>query len=71
MIARRTLLLALLLAAPAAWARNSGAFDIRAIERKRLLPQGPALLAVEPRTIATIPAPRSPAGPHDYYSEGD
>lgn len=71
MIARRTLLLALLLAAPAAWARNSGAFDIRAIERKRLLPQGPALLAIEPRTIATIPAPRSPAGPHDYYSEGD
>lgn len=71
MIARRTLLLALLLAAPAAWARNSGAFDIRAIERKRLLPQGPALLAVEPRTIAAIPAPRSPAGPHDYYSEGD
>ncbi len=71
MIARRTLLLGLLLAAPAAWARNSGAFDIRAIERKRLLPQGPALLAIEPRTIATIPAPRSPAGPHDYYSEGD
>lgn len=71
MIARRTLLLALLLAAPAAWARNSGAFDIRAIERKRLLPQGPALLAIEPRTIAAIPAPRSPAGPHDYYSEGD
>lgn len=71
MIARRTLLLGLLLAAPTSWARNSGAFDIRAIERKRLLPQGPALLAIEPRTIATIPAPRSPAGPHDYYSEGD
>lgn len=71
MIARRTLLLGLLLAAPTSWARNSGAFDIRAIERKRLLPQGPALLAIEPRTIAAIPAPRSPAGPHDYYSEGD
>src|SRR5690606_15212758 len=25
----------------------------------------------EPRTIAAISAPRSPAGPQDYYSEGD
>src|SRR3546814_16668412 len=45
--------------------------DIRAIERRRLLPQAAALLAAEPRTIAAIPAPRSPAGPQDYYSEGD
>jgi hypothetical protein len=35
------------------------------------LPQAEALLAVAPRTIAAIPAPRSPAGPQDYYSEGD
>src|SRR3546814_15337207 len=45
--------------------------DSRAIERRRLLPQAEALLAAEPRTIAAIPAPRSPAGPQDYYSEGD
>ena len=72
MIARRTLLLATLLAAPAAWARpRPGAPDIRAVERRRLLPQAGALLAAVPRTIAAIPAPRSPAGPQDYYSEGD
>lgn len=72
MIARRSLLLTALLAAPAAWARpKSGALDIRAIERRRLLPQAGALLAAPPRTIAAIPASRSPAGPQDYYSEGD
>jgi hypothetical protein len=72
MIARRTLLLAALAAAPTAWARpRQGAFDLRAIERRRLLPQATAWLAAPPRTIAAIAAPRSPAGPHDYYSEGD
>ncbi|WP_447765473.1 alginate lyase family protein [Sphingopyxis panaciterrae] len=74
MIARRTLLLAALLAAPAALARpvaERASIDIRAIERRRLLPQSAALLAAAPRTIAAIPAPRSPAGPQDYYSEGD
>lgn len=71
MIARRSLLIAALLAAPAAWAKSPKAFDIRGIERRRLLPQKNALLAARPRTIANIPAPRSPAGPQDYYSEGD
>ena len=72
MIDRRALLLTALLAGPAAWARaQPDALDIRAIERRRLLPQAEALLAAEPRTIAAIPAPRSPAGPQDYYSEGD
>lgn len=71
MIARRSLLIAALLAAPAAWAKSPKAFDIRAIERRRLRPQAQALLAARPRTIAAIPAPRSPAGPQDYYSEGD
>jgi hypothetical protein len=71
MIARRSLLIATLLAAPAAWAKSPNAFDIRAIERRRLLPQAEALLAAVPRTVAAIPAPRSPAGPQDYYSEGD
>ena len=72
MIARRALLLAALLATPAAWARpRPGALDIRTIERRRLLPQTEALLGAEPRTIAAIAAPRSTAGPRDYYSEGD
>ena len=72
MIARRALLLAVLLAGPAAWARpRPGGLDIRAIERRRLMPQADALLAAEPRTIAAIAASRSPAGPQDYYSEGD
>ncbi|HET6522913.1 alginate lyase family protein [Sphingopyxis sp.] len=72
MIARRALLLTALLAAPVAWARpRPGTLDIRAIERRRLLPQAEALLGAEPRTIAAIAAPRSPAGRQDYYSEGD
>jgi len=71
MIPRRSLLIAALLAAPAAWAKPPKAFDIRAIERRRLLPQAEVLLAAPPRTIAAIPAQRSPAGPQDYYSEGD
>jgi len=72
MIARRTLLMAVLLAAPAAWGRSAKpGFDLRAIERKRLLPAAKGLLAIAPKTIAAIAAPRSPAGPQDYYSEGD
>jgi len=72
MIARRSLLIAALLAAPAAWAKPPKTFDIRAIEHRRLFPQAEALLAAaQPRTIAAIAAPRSPAGPQDYYSEGD
>lgn len=71
MLARRSVLIAALLAAPAAWAKPPAAPDIRAIERRRLVPQSGILLAAPPRTIATIPAPRSPAGRHDYYSEGD
>lgn len=69
---RRTLLLSALAVAPAAWARpRSGAIDLRAIERRRLLPQADALLASAPRTVAAIRAPRSPGGLQDYYSEGD
>ncbi|MDO9368916.1 MAG: alginate lyase family protein [Sphingopyxis sp.] len=71
MIARRSLLIAALLTAPAAWANPPGPVDLRAIELRRLLPQAAALLAGSPRTIAAIPTPRSPAGRQDYYSEGD
>lgn len=72
MIARRTLLFAALLAAPAMRVRGATApLDIRAIERRRLLPKAKALLAIAPKTVAAVAAPRSPAGPQDYYSEGD
>src|SRR3546814_3326924 len=48
MIARRALLLTALFAAPAALARSQPDMpDIRAIERRRLLPQAEALLAAE------------------------
>ncbi|APZ98673.1 alginate lyase [Sphingopyxis sp. QXT-31] len=71
MIARRSLLLATLLAWPAAAIARGDGVDIAAIERARVLPRALALLHDEPRTIAAIPATRSPAGPRDYYSEGD
>lgn len=71
MIERRSLMIAALLAGPGALARRLQPFDIRAIERRRLLPQANILLGKAPRTVAAIPAPRSPAGRRDYYSEGD
>lgn len=73
MIDRRALLAAALMAGPAAALARSPAqgLDIRAIERRRILPQAEALPDVAPRTITSIAAPRSPAGLHDYYSEGD
>lgn len=69
MIARRTLLAAAPLLPLAAHA--GAAPDLRAIERRRVIPQARAMLAEPPRTIAAIPAPRSPAGRQAYYSEGD
>lgn len=70
MIARRSLLAAAPLLAFPALAR-AAAPDLRAIERRRVVPRATAMLAEPPRTIAAIRAPRSPAGRHDYYSEGD
>lgn len=54
--------------APAFAARSE---EIDRIERSRLIPQAERLWRTPPRTITAIPAPRSPAGPHNYYSEGD
>lgn len=70
MIARREMLAAVPLLAFLAAGRAPG-FDLRAIERRRVIPQARAMLAEPPQTIAAIPAPRSPAGRQDYYSEGD
>lgn len=41
------------------------------IERPRVLAAARRYLAEQPVTITATRAPRSPAGPHDYYSEGD
>lgn len=73
MIDRRALLASALMAGPAAALARSPVhgIDIRTIERRRILPQAEALLDVAPQTITSIAAPRSPAGPHEYYSEGD
>lgn len=70
MIARRTLLAAAPLLPFAARAGDIGP-DLHEIERRRVIPQAREMLAGPPRTIAAIPAPRSPAGRQDYYSEGD
>ena len=73
MIDRRTLIAlpGLLAITPVLAATRKPAINIAAIERARVLPRATALLGVPPRTITSVPAPRSPAGPHDYYSEGD
>lgn len=56
---------------PFAPAFAAGGVGIDRMERTRLTPQAERLWRTPPRTITAIPAPRSPAGPHDYYSEGD
>ncbi|MES2056689.1 MAG: alginate lyase family protein [Pseudomonadota bacterium] len=76
MIGRRDLLIgtACLVLSNAAAGRAGAAsapVDLAAIERTRVMRAGSAFLAHAPRTIAAIPAPRSPGTRHDYYSEGD
>ena len=70
-IDRRSLLGAAVALALPVRAVAAARFDLATIERRRVLPRARALLAVAPRTIVAVPAPRSPAGRHDYYSEGD
>ena len=41
------------------------------IERPRVLHNAEAYLKEAPRTIVSVPAPRSAGGLHDYYSEAD
>lgn len=71
---RREFCLGLGLALPGAtvWAgAAAGGLNIASIDRARILRAGRACLAQTPVTITDFPAPRSPGGPHDYYSEGD
>lgn len=58
-----------LLWSPPAWAATAP--DLRAIERDRVPRAADAVRGEAPRTVTAFPAPRSPGGPHDYYSEGD
>lgn len=49
--------------------RRDGVFDLAEIERPRILPWAEALLRTEPRTITSLPCPRSPGSANDFYSE--
>jgi hypothetical protein len=45
--------------------------NIAVIDRRRVIRLADRALKMEPRTITSAVAPRSPGGVHDYYSEGD
>lgn len=45
--------------------------EVYAIERRRVLRAAEAYLKDAPKTIVAVRSPRSPGGPHDFYSEGD
>jgi hypothetical protein len=45
--------------------------DLRTIERERVLKAADVYLGYDPRTVTASASPRSPGGPHDYFSEGD
>src|SRR5712692_941926 len=46
-------------------------FDVRAIDRERVLTAAGAYLKESPVTIAAASSPRSAGGKHDFFSEGD
>jgi len=46
-------------------------FDLRKIERARVLAAADAYLAEAPVTVTASSSPRSAGGPHDYFSEAD
>jgi hypothetical protein len=68
---RRTLLQGL--AALPALRRIYGApaFDIKAIERPRVLKAADRYLSEKPVTVTAATSPRSAGGTHDFFSEGD
>jgi hypothetical protein len=43
--------------------------DVAAIDHDRILTQATRYLTLVPTPITTLPCPRSPGTPHDYYSE--
>src|SRR4051812_34429677 len=46
-------------------------FDIRSIERARVLSAANRYLAEKPITVTASQSPRSAGGKHDFFSEGD
>ena len=46
-------------------------FDIKAIEKDRMLKAADQFLTDEPITVTASQCPRSSGGPHDFFSEGD
>src|SRR5262245_13218520 len=46
-------------------------FDLRQLERPRILKTASEFLAEPPITIVKFSCPRSAGGLHDFYSEGD
>lgn len=66
------LLLALLAVGPAHAAENQKpAFDLREIERPRIIQKAARYLKEEPVTVTASSCPRSAGGKHDFFSEGD
>lgn len=63
--------LGLLWSLPDMAAVSGGGLDLQTIERDRVLRAADAFRGEAPLTVTAFPAPRSPGGPHDYYSEGD
>ena len=59
-------LLAAAIAAP-----PPAAFDLRSLERPRVLAAALAFLKEEPVTVTASSSPRSTCGRHDFFSEGD
>lgn len=45
--------------------------SVEGVERERVLAAAQRYLAEQPKTIVSVPAPRSADGPHDYFSEAD
>jgi hypothetical protein len=45
--------------------------DVAAVDRTRILTAANAYLKQQPITTTSFTSPRSPGGPHDYFSEGD
>ena len=71
MIDRRTLLISASAAAAFPAAASAAPIGLRRIEHGRVVRAADAYLNDPPSTITSIPAARSPGGPHDYYSEAD
>jgi hypothetical protein len=59
------------LAISVASAGDTAMVDVAAIDRTRILTAANKYLKQQPITLTSSTSPRSPGGPHDYFSEGD